>query len=37
LSASPRFLDGGDVDFLHLHHRLESTLWLTAASSKRLG
>src|SRR5580698_10375471 len=31
-SASPRCLDGGDVDILHRHHRLEGTLCLTAAS-----
>src|SRR6516225_6103286 len=28
LSASPRCLDGGDIDFLHRHHRLEGTLCL---------
>src|SRR5207253_6541315 len=36
-SASPRCLDGGDVDLRHLHHRLEGTLCLTAASRKRIG
>src|SRR5262249_14468559 len=37
LSASPRCLDSGDVNFLHRHHRLEGTLCLTATSGKRLG
>src|SRR5262245_42289318 len=36
LSASPRSLDGGDVDFLHRHHGLEGTLCLTATSRKRI-
>src|SRR5688572_9866837 len=36
-SAPPRCLDGGDVDLLHRHHRLEGTLCLTAASRKRVG
>src|ERR1700722_3610654 len=36
-SASPRCLDGGDVDLLHRHHRLEATLALIAASRKRIG
>ena len=36
-SASPRRLDGGDVDILHRHHRREGTLCLTAASRKRIG
>jgi hypothetical protein len=36
-SASPRCLDGGDVDLLHRHHRLEGTLCLTATSRKRIG
>ena len=36
-SAPPRCLDGGDVDLLHRHHRLEGTLCLTASSRKRLG
>src|SRR6266571_5062545 len=35
-SASPRCLDGGDVDLLHRHHRLEGTLCLTTASGKRV-
>src|SRR5205823_1121421 len=33
----PRGFDGGDVDLLHRHHRLEGTLCLAAASCKRLG
>ena len=36
-SASPRCIDGGDVDLLHRHHRLEGTFCLTAASRKRIG
>jgi hypothetical protein len=36
-SAPPRCLDGGDVDLLHRHHRLEGTLCLTAAGRKRIG
>src|SRR5215217_4867318 len=36
-SAPPRCLDGGDLDLLHRHHRLEGTLCLSAASPKRLG
>ena len=32
-----RCLDGGDVDLLHRHHRLEGTFCLTAASRKRIG
>src|SRR3984957_20442549 len=36
-SAAARCLDGGDVDLLHRHHRLESTLCLTATSRKRIG
>src|ERR1700704_6406872 len=36
-SAPPRCLDGGDVDLLHRHHRLEGTLCLTPPSRKRLG
>ena len=35
--ASPRCLDGGDVDLLHRHHRLESTLCLLATSRNRIG
>src|SRR5262245_38801383 len=30
-SAPPRGLDGGDVDLLHRHHRLERTLCLVAS------
>ena len=30
-------LDGGDVDFLHRHHRLEGTLSLIATSCERIG
>src|ERR1700741_4310189 len=33
-SASPRCLDGGDVDLLHRHHRLEGTLCLIATNRK---
>ena len=36
-SAPPGRVDSGDVDLLHLHHRLEGTLCLTATSRKRLG
>ena len=36
-SASPCCLDGGNVDLLHGHHRLESTLGLTATSRERIG
>jgi hypothetical protein len=35
-SASPRCLDGGDVDLLHRHHRLKGTLCLTATNRKRI-
>jgi phosphate:Na+ symporter len=35
-SAAPRRLDGGDVDLLHRHHRLESALGLSATRRKRL-
>jgi len=31
-SASPRRLDGGDVDLLHRHHRLERALGLAAVA-----
>jgi hypothetical protein len=34
-SASPRCLDGGDVDLLHRHHRIEGTLGLTATTDRR--
>src|SRR6059036_508838 len=37
LSAASRRLDGGDVDLLHRHHRLEGALRLSAAGRKRLG
>ena len=37
LSAPSRCFDGGDVDLLHRHHRLEGTLCLAATSRKRLG
>src|SRR5260221_11935239 len=33
-SASPRCLNGGDVDLLHRHHRLEGTLCLATTSRK---
>jgi hypothetical protein len=36
-SAPPRCLDGGDVDLLHRHHRLEGTLCLITTSRKRVG
>ena len=36
-SASLRGLDGGNVDVLHRHHRLESTLCLTAIGRNRIG
>jgi hypothetical protein len=36
-SASPGCFNGGNVDLLHRHHRLESTLCLTATSRKRIG
>src|SRR5512133_161767 len=36
-SAPPGSLNGGDVDLLHRHHRLEGTLRLTATSRKRIG
>src|SRR5438876_6706286 len=36
-SAPPRCLDGGNVDFLHRHHRLEGMLRLIATSRKRVG
>ena len=35
-SASPRCLDGGDVNLFHRQHRLEGTLGLTAASRERI-
>src|ERR1039457_963530 len=36
-AAAPRCLDGGDVDLLHRHHRVEGTLCLTATNRKRIG
>src|SRR5438552_3398970 len=35
-SAPPRCLDGGNVDFLHRHHRFEGTLCLIASSRERV-
>jgi hypothetical protein len=35
-SASPRYLDGCDINLLHRHHRLKGTLCLTATSRKRI-
>src|ERR1700704_4658392 len=35
-SAPPRFLDGGNVDLLHRHHRREGTLGLTATGGQRV-
>ena len=37
LISPPGRVDGGDVDLLHLHHRLEGALCLTASSRKRVG
>src|SRR5437016_2582992 len=37
LSAPPRYLDSGDVDLLHRHHRLEDSLCLGATNRKRIG
>ena len=37
LSAPPRCLDGGNVDFLHRHHRFEGTPCLIATSRERVG
>src|SRR5687767_13803726 len=37
LSAPPRCLDGGNVDFLHRHHRFEGTPCLIAAGRERVG
>src|SRR3954454_403040 len=36
-SAPPRCLDGGNVDLLHRHHRLEGTFCLIAAGRQRIG
>src|SRR5690242_20058307 len=35
--ASSCGFDGGDVDLLHFHHRLEGALRLTTASGKGIG
>src|SRR2546428_11760214 len=37
MSAAPRRLDRGDVDFLHAHHRIKGALCFIAASRQRLG
>jgi hypothetical protein len=36
-SASSRGVDGGDVDFLHVHHRLEGAFCLSSTRGKRIG
>src|SRR5918999_6337140 len=36
-SAAPRRLDLGDVDLLHVHHRIERALCFIAAHGERLG
>src|SRR6187431_517693 len=36
-STSARRFDGGDVDLLHRHHRVEGTLRLSAARRQRVG
>src|SRR5436190_6832371 len=36
-SAASRRLDGGDVDLLHRHHRLEGALGLSATGRHRVG
>src|SRR5688572_26419790 len=36
-SGPPRCLNGGDVDLLHRHHRVEDTLCLTATNRNRVG
>src|SRR5579864_5655695 len=36
-SPSPRCLNGGDIDLLHLHHRLKGALCLCAASPESIG
>ena len=36
-SASPRCLDLGNVDLLHLHHGIEGAFCLTATRRKRIG
>src|SRR5262245_45534343 len=35
--SPPSLFDGGDVDLLHRHHRLEGALGLAASSRKRVG
>ncbi len=35
--APPRFLNGGDVDFFHGHHRLEGALCPSFTCGKRVG
>src|SRR5437764_4085558 len=36
-SAASRRLDGGDIDLLHRHHRLEGALGLSATDRQRVG
>src|SRR3546814_2243827 len=36
-SAAPRRLDRGDVDLLHVHHRIERALGFSAAGRHRFG
>ena len=36
-ASAPRRLDGGDVDLLHVHHRIERALGLSAAGRKSIG
>src|SRR3546814_2540962 len=36
-SAAPRRLDRGDVDLLHVHHRIKRALCFIAADRQRLG
>lgn len=36
-SASPCFLNGGNVDLLHRHHRLKSTSGFITTRSQRIG
>ena len=37
LSAAPRRLDRGDVDFRHIHHRIKRAFGFSAAGRHRLG
>src|SRR4051794_37185853 len=37
MSPPPRCLDGGNIDFLHRHHRLEGSPCLIAAGRERVG